>query len=164
VIELVAAAALAPWTHPVRFRSLPGWRNGANGTFASSYGPGGTIASPQESTAWIGRGVRYRDARTADPPGETLAALPPGGILVFGVVYQSAATTARGIDLRLAHATRHPCCDGTYVRGGEYGLAGAGPGAAYAVIVRVYFGAPPTRRALAQAQRAVDRLVLPSPR
>jgi len=65
--------------------------------------------------------------------------------------------------LRLDRARRYPCCDGTYVAGGEYALAGAGP-AAYSVIVRVYFGSPPTRSLRAQAQRALERLELPLPR
>ena len=39
----------------------------------------------------------------------------------------------------------------------------AGPGA-YSVIVRVYFGSPPTRSARVQAQRAIEQLELPLPR
>ncbi len=66
--------------------------------------------------------------------------------------------------MRLDRARRYPCCDGTYVAGGEYALAGAGPAAAYSVIVRVYFGSPPTRALRAQAQRALERLELPLPR
>jgi hypothetical protein len=164
MVELMAAVALAPWVHPLRFRPLPGWRHGAGGTFNSSYGPGGKVASPKESTAWIAKGVRYRDPRTADPPNATLSRLPPGGIIVFAVVYQSAGTAGRPINLRLDHAKRYPCCDGTYVPGGEFALAGAGPGGAYSVIVRVYFGSPPTQSMRRQAQRALDRLALPSPR
>lgn len=164
MVALVAAAALAPWAQSVRFGALPGWRRGANGTFASSYGPAGQITSPQESTAWAARGVRYRDPPRADPPDATLSRLPPNGIVVFAVVYQAPTSTQRRIDLRLSAARRYPCCDGTHVAGGEYGLAGAGPGAAYSVIVRVYFGAAPTRTMRAQAQRALDRLELPRPR
>jgi hypothetical protein len=164
VVALVAAVALAPWAQPLRFRALPGWLHGSGGTFASSYGPGGDIAAPKESTAWIAKGVRYRDRRTADPPGATLALLPRSAILVFAVVYESARVTGHPIDRRVAHATHYPCCDGTFVPGGEYALTGAGPSNAYSVIVRVYFGAPPTRSALAQAQRAVDRLQLPPAR
>jgi hypothetical protein len=80
------------------------------------------------------------------------------------VVYQSARSTETRIALRLDHARRYPCCDGTYVAGGEYALAGAGPASAYSVIVRVYFGSPPTRSMRAQAQRALSQLELPSPR
>jgi hypothetical protein len=164
MVELMAASALAPWAHPLRFRPLPGWQHGASGTFNSTYGPAGGITSPKESTAWITKGVRYRDPRRADPPTATLSQLPPGGIVVFAVVYQSPAKVGRRINLRLDHATRYPCCDGTYVPGGELALAGAGPRAAYSVIVRVYFGSPPTRSMRGQAQRALDRLALPSPR
>jgi hypothetical protein len=163
MVELVAAFALAPWAQPLRFQPLTGWHTGASGTFDSSYGPVPGIASPRESTAWMARGVRYRDRPTADPPEATLSRLPPQGIVVFAVVYQSALTERR-VDLRLVRARRYPCCDGTYVAGGEYGLAGGGPAAAYSVIVRVYFGSPPTRSMRAQAQRALDQLELPSPR
>ena len=164
MVEFVAAVALTPWAHPLRFRPLPGWQHGASGTFSSSYGSGGDVASPKESTAWIAKGVRYRDPRTADPPNATLSRLPRGGIVVFAVVYQSARNAGRRINLRLDHAKRYPCCDGTYVPGGESALAGAGRGAAYSVIVRIYFGSPPTRSMRGQAQRALDRLELPSPR
>jgi hypothetical protein len=164
MVELVAALAVAPWTQPVRFRPLPGWSTGANGTFDSSYGPAPNVASPKESTAWMARGVRYRDRRTADPPDATMSHLPRGAILVFAVVYESGRRTGRTIELRLDRSTRHPCCDGTYVPGGQYALAGMGPEAAYSVIVRIYFGSPPTRSMRTQAQRALDRLELPRPR
>ena len=164
MIALLAAVALAPWAEPVRFRPLPGWQRGASGTFNSTYGPAGDIASPKESTAWMTNGVRYRDRRTADPPDATLSRLPRRGIVVFAVVYQTAKNVERRIVSRLDKARRYPCCDGTYVAGGEYGLAGAGPGLAYSVIVRVYFGSPPTRSMRADAQRALDHLKLPSPR
>ncbi len=164
MVELIAAMAIAPWAQPVRFRPLPGWHAGASGTFASSYGPVPNNGSPKESTAWMARGVRYRDRRKADPPNATMSRLPPRAILVFAVVYESGSTTGRKIDLRLGRATRYRCCDGTYVAGGEYALAGMGPGAAYSVIVRIYFGSPPTRSMRAQAQHALDRLELPRPR
>jgi hypothetical protein len=164
MIEVVAALALTPWAQPLRFRPLPGWRTGANGTFDSSYGPGPGDPAPKESSAWIARGTPYRDGPTADPPDATLSQLPRHGILVFAVVYQSARTTKIRVVLRLDRARRYPCCDGTHVAGGEYALAGGGPAAAYSVIVRVYFGSPPTRSMRALAQRAVDRLDLPSPR
>ena len=164
MVELVAAVVLAPWAQPLRFRPLPGWQHGAGGTFNSSYGPAGDIASPKESTAWMAKGVRYRDRRKADPPDATLSHLPRGGIVVFAVVYQSAQITKRRIVLHLDEAKRYPCCDGTYVAGGEYALTGAGPATAYSVIVRVYFGSQPTLSMRAKAQRALDRLELPSPR
>ena len=164
MVELVAAVALAPWAQPLRFRPLSGWRRGASGTIDSSYGPVPENDSPKESTAWMVRGVRYRDRPTADPPVATLSRLPRQGIVVFAVIYQSARNRAKRIQLRLDRATRYPCCDGTYVAGGEYALAGAGPAAAYSVVVRVYFGSPPTRTMRAQAQRALHHLALPTPR
>jgi hypothetical protein len=164
MVELFAALALVPWAQPVRFGPLQGWQRGASGTLNSSYGPVPDVPSPKESTAWMVRGVRYRDRPRADPPDATLTRLPRSGIVVFAVVYQAAQNANRRIVLRLNAAQRFPCCDGTYVAGGVYELAGAGPGAAYAVIVRVYFGSPPTRSMRAEAQRALDRLVLPAPR
>jgi hypothetical protein len=164
MVELVAAVALAPWTQPLRFRPLSGWQRGASGTLNSSYGPVPGIDSPKEPTAWTARGVHYRDRPDADPPVATLARLPRQGIVVFGVIFQSARHRERRIELRLDRARRYPCCDGTYVAGGEYALAGAGPADAYSVIVRVYFGSPPTRALRGQAQRALEQLELPMPR
>jgi hypothetical protein len=164
MVELFAAVALAPWAQPLRFRPLAGWQHGASGTFSSSYGPAGDIASPKESTAWTARGVRYRDRRMSDPPTATLRQLPRDGVLVFAVIYQAARRPERPIALRLDRATHYPCCDGTYIAGGEYGLTGAGLGGAYSVIVRVYFASRPTRSMRAQAQDALDRLELPAPR
>jgi hypothetical protein len=140
---------------------MAGWHTGANGTFDSSYGPAPGIRSPKESTAWMARGVRYRDRRTADPPVEALARLQRGAILVFATIYESGPSTRKPIQLRLDRARRRPCCDGTYVPGAEYALSGLGPGAAYAVVIRIYFGSPPTPSMRAHAQRALDHLRLP---
>ena len=148
----------------MRFGPLPGWQRGASGTLDSSYGPTPDIRSPKESTAWLAKGVRYRDRPTADPPDATLSRLPRHGIVVFAVIYQSARTPERRIVLRLGAARRYPCCDGTSVAGGMYGLTGAGPRRAYSVIVRIYFGSAPTRAMRGEAQRALDRLELPLPR
>ena len=164
MVELVAAIAVAPWAQPVQFRPLLGWQRGTNGTFNSSYGPVKGIAAPKESAAWMANGVRFRDRRTADPPDATLSRLPRGGIVVFAVIYQATRPTQGRIVLRLDRARRYPCCDGTHVAGGEYGLAGGGPGLAYSVIVRVYFGSPPTRAMRARAQLALDHLTLPRSR
>jgi hypothetical protein len=164
MVEMVAALAIVPWAQPVRFRPAPGWRTGSSGTFASSYGPAPGTASPKQSTAWMARGVAYRDRRTADPPDRTVSRLPPHAILVFATIYESGRVDGRRIELRLARATHFACCDGTYVAGGQYALRGLGPGSAYSVIVRVYFGSPPTRAMRAQAQGALDHLRLPRPR
>jgi hypothetical protein len=163
MVELLAALAVAPWAQPVRFGPLPGWQTGSSGTLESSYGPVPDVAAPKEATAWIARGVRYRDRPTADPPNATLSHLPRRGIVVFAAVYES-GHKGSPVRLRFGRARRYPCCDGTYVAGGEYELAGAGPAGAYSVIVRVYFGSPPTSSMRAEAQRALDRLELPAPR
>jgi hypothetical protein len=164
LVELVAAASLAPWAQPLRFRPLAGWETGASGTINSSYGRVVGVSSPKQSNAWMARGVRFRDLPTADPPDATMSHLPPRGIVIFAVIYQSGRKTQKPIQLRLSHATRYPCCDGTYVAGGEYGLSGRGPRRAYSVIVRIYFGSRPSLSMRTQAQRALDRLKLPSPR
>ena len=163
MIELVAAAALAPWAQPLRFRPLSGWQRGASGTLNSSYGPVPGIDSPKESTAWMARGVRYRDRPAADPPVATLSGSPGRASSSSPSSSNRRGSKERRIELRLDRASRYPCCDGTSVAGGEYGLAGAGPAAAYSVIVRVYFGSPPTRALRAQAQRALEQLELPLP-
>ena len=163
MVEIVAALAIAPWMQPLRFLPLSGWRTGTNGTFDSSYGPAPGSPSPKESTAWMARGVRYRDRRTADPPVATLSRFPHRAILVFATIYESGLQTGSRIPLRLDRARRSPCCDGTFVAGGEYALSGLGPRAAYSVVVRVYFGSRPTPAMRAQAQRALGRLELPRP-
>jgi hypothetical protein len=159
MVALLAAVALAPWAQPPRFRPLAGWTHGASGTFPSSHGPKG-----KESVAWAARGVRYRDRRTADPPTATLSRFPRGGIVVFAAVFEPPQRAERPIALQLDRATRYPCCDGTHVAGGEYGLTGAGRGGAYSVVVRVYFASPPTREMRREAQQALAHLVLPPPR
>jgi hypothetical protein len=80
---------------------------------------------------------------------------------VWAVIYNPAnSRTPLRLDLRKA---RHlACCEGEYVAGGNYELAGYGPKRAYSVIVRVYFGARPTKATFAQAQRALDHLALPA--
>src|SRR5581483_6471564 len=77
-VHALAALALV-------FAPLHGWHTGASGTTRSLYGPG----THQESAAWIAN-VRYRDRATSDPPNETLAHLPPKGIVVWAVIYDSA--------------------------------------------------------------------------
>jgi hypothetical protein len=164
VVVVLAALALAPWARPVRFHPLPAWQTGASGTLRSSYGPVPGVAAPREATAWIATGVHYRDRPTADPPNATLSQLPPKGIVVFAAVYESASPRGRPIVLQLDRARRYPCCDGTYVPGGEYELDGAGAAGAYSVIVRVYYGSRPTPAMRARAQHAIDQLELPAPR
>jgi hypothetical protein len=161
MVELIAAVALAPWAEPLRFRPSVGWETGSSGTVHSSYGPVPHIGAPKASIAWTVRGVHYRDRSTADPPNRTLSRIPRDGVIVFAVIYQSGRDGGKEIGLRLSRARHYACCDGTYVAGGEYELDGLGPSSAYSVIVRVYFGSPPTRLMRAEAQNALDRLELP---
>jgi hypothetical protein len=160
VIELLAAAALSPWAHPLAFRPLPGWRTGASGTVPSLYGPSPGRA-PKESSAWIARNVHYEDEATTDPPNKTLAHMSSSGMIVWAVIFQSDYTPQMPIKLDLRRARRFDCCEGAYVAGGLYELTGSGPRHAYSIIVRVFFGSRPTSARRAAAQRAVDQLRLP---
>jgi hypothetical protein len=160
VIELLAAAAFSPWAHPLAFRPLPGWRTGASGNVPSLDGPS-PVRAPKSSSAWIARNVRYRDKPTADPPNKTLEHLPPRGVIVWAVIFQSNSTPQQPVKLDMSKAKHLPCCEGAYVAGGVDELTGAGPHRAYSVIVRVFFGSRPTKARRTGAQRALDRLELP---
>ena len=144
--SLVAALAFAP---------LPGWHTGASGMVPSAYGDGG-----RASSAWIARGVGYRDTATADPPNRTLRQLPRNGVIVWAVAY-GGATAKPPVRLALSAAKRFDCCEAAPVAGADYELSGAGPRGAYSVIVRVYFGSRPTKAMRAQAQAALAHLRLP---
>lgn len=163
---LFAALALAPWTHPLAFASLPGWQTGMRGNTRSAYvgPPLNRVKTPLESSAWIARNVRYRDDPTADPPNKTLRQLPRDGLIVWAVIYNPAQPGSAPIRLDLAKAKHFACCEGAGLAAGDYELDGAGPGRAYAVIVRIYFGSRPTRGLRIEAQRALDRLQLPARR
>jgi hypothetical protein len=160
VIELLAAAALSSWAHPLAFRPLPGWQTGASGNVPSLYGPSPPRV-PKESSAWIAMNVRYRDEATADPPNKTLARLPSTGVIVWAVIFQSDYTPETPIKLDLSKAKRFDCCEGAYIAGGLYELTGSGPRRAYSIIVRVFFGLRPTSARRTTAQHALDQLKLP---
>jgi hypothetical protein len=166
VIELVAAVLLSvPWVRPLLFQPLPGWQTGASGNVRSAYVGNHKYAFvPQESSAWIATGVRYRDPPTADPPNATLRHLPPAAIIVWAVVIQDAKPDRSPIRLDLGRAKHFACCEGAALVGGEYELAGSGPRRAYSVMVRIYFGSHPTHTLRTQAQEALDHLRLPAPR
>jgi hypothetical protein len=80
------------------------------------------------------------------------------------VIYNPAPTGQKPIRLTLTAAKRFDCCEAAPVAGGEWELTGAGPGRAYSVIVRIYFGSRPTSAMRQQAQHALDQLALPPPR
>lgn len=156
------AVALAPWAHPLAFGPLSGWHHGASGTVIFHYDHPRPNA-PAESTAWIARNVRYRSPATADPPNKTLAHLPRNGLVIWAVIFRGHPRGQPTIRLDVRQGRHLPCCDGQRVAGGVSELDGAGPGHAYTVIVRVYFGS--FNRALrVQAQKALSRLKLPPPR
>jgi hypothetical protein len=163
--RLSVAAPIAPWSRPLSFGRLHGWGTGHSGNTCSAYvGPAARVGVPLESAAWIARGVRYRDDPTADPPNKTLRRLPPNAVIVWAVIYSNpGAGRQKPIRLALTAAKRFKCCEAAAVPGGEWELAGAGPGRAYSVIVRIYFGSRPTSAMRAQAQRALDQLHLPPP-
>jgi hypothetical protein len=148
MIELLAAALLAPWTHPLAFRPLPGWRTGASGNVPSLYGPS-SVRAPREATAWIARNVRYRDGATEDPPNKTLRHLPSNGVIVWAVILQGQTRELKPISLDLARAKRFDCCEGESVAS-----------RAYTVYVRIYFGSRATVSSRTEAQRALSRLEL----
>jgi hypothetical protein len=164
MIAFLLALTVAPWAHPLSFRPLAGWQTGASGNRHSVYvGHGTRVTAPLESAAWIAENVRYRDDATADPPNTTLAHLSPNGVVVWAVIYSPVENGQKPIRLDLSGASHLRCCDGPVtVAGGDYDLAGDGPDGAYSVIVRIYFGARPTRALRAQAQRALSHLRLPA--
>jgi hypothetical protein len=112
----------------------------------------------------MAKDVRYRDDPTADPPNETLRHLSPQAVIVWAVIYGSAEAGQRPVRLSLDAAKRFACCEAVGLPGGEYELTGSGPGRAYSVIVRIYFGERPTSTMRAQAQQALNALRLPSPK
>jgi hypothetical protein len=162
--SLLISLALAPWSHPLAFAAGPGWQSGRSGTMRSAYAGARRVPTPLESAAWTATGVRYRDRATADPPNVTLRAIPPRAVIVWAVIYEPVSAHQARIRFALSAARRLACCEGEPVVGGMWELAGAGPGRAYSVIVRVYFGSLPTAAMRAQAQQALVRLRLPLPR
>ena len=162
----LAALALAPWLHPLAFRPLPGWQTGMSGNRHSLYvgPPAKRVAAPLESSAWIARNVRYRDAAAADPPNKTHKSLPPNGVIVWAEIINLAQHGAKPIRLSLSRAKHFACCEGAGLIAGSYDLTGSGPGSTYSVLVRIYFGSRPTGTLRAEAQRALDQLELRPPR
>ena len=164
IASLLIALAVTPWSHPLAFAHVAGWTSGQSGNTQSVYvGHNKRAAAPLESAAWMAKGVRYRDDPTSDPPNKTLRHLSPQAVIVWAVIY-SAEAGQRPVRLSFGAARRFACCEAVGLPGGEYEMTGSGPGRAYSVIVRVYFGARPTSAMRAQAQEALNALQLPSPR
>jgi hypothetical protein len=103
------------------------------------------------------------DTATADPPNRTLAHLPAGGLIVWAVIFSPVENGEKPITLDLRQARHLKCCDGPVaVAGGDDELTGYGPGRAYSIIIRVYFGSRATTTRITEAQRALDQLRLPA--
>jgi hypothetical protein len=162
---LFAALALAPWLRPLAFHPLPGWHTGMSGNQRSRYvgPPAKRVATPLESSAWIARNLRFRNDAT-DPPNNTLKHLPRSGVIVWAVIYNPAQKGAKPVRFNLGGAEHFACCEAMGLVAGDYELTGYGPGRAYSVIVRIYFGSRPTSVLRAEARRALDQLELPLPR
>jgi hypothetical protein len=64
----------------------------------------------------------------------------------------------------LADAYHFPCCEGAGTGGGEWELYGFGPKRAYSVLIRIYWGSPPTKAMKAEAATALHSLRLPAVR
>jgi hypothetical protein len=158
-------AAAVPWLVPLAFASRPpGWHTGRSGTVSVH---SGIHAPTPMSTAWAAN-VRYRDTATADPPNRTLTRMPRRGIVIWASIAPPDywRPTGRRVSTRrtLAHAYRFACCEAAWIAGGEWEIYLFGPRRAYSVIVRVYWGSPPTRTMRAGAEGMLRRLHLPPAR
>ena len=164
MVALAAIMAVITWLSPLSFGlSANGWHTGHSATFRSVACSRPNVPT---STAWAAN-VAYRDSAAADPPNRTLQQLPATGVVVWASI--SACTAHWPPDhrrasthLSLADAYRFACCEARDVRGGEWELYGFGPKQAYSVLVRIYWGAPPTKEMKAEATRALRSLHLPN--
>jgi hypothetical protein len=125
-------------------------------------------AGVPRSTAWAAN-VRYRDNAKSDPPNATLRHLPAEGVVVWASIQGCDAGWPPGhrrVSARysLASAYRFACCEAEAIAGGEWELYGFGPKHGYSVLVRIYWGSPPTRAMKAEAARALHALRLPQAR
>jgi hypothetical protein len=162
----VNAHASSPWHAPLSFGlHAHGWRVGQSGTYRDTWCSQAGVA---RSAAWAAN-VRYRDSVRSDPPNATLRHLPPGGVVVWASIQRCTAEWPPS-HRHLSHldslegAWRWACCDGAYIRGGVWELYGFGPDRAYSVLIRIYWGSPPTAALKAEVTRAVRALRLPAPR
>lgn len=162
IAELVAAAA-APWLRPLAFSlHRHGWHVGQSGTVYTEVGRKHTRIPI--STAWAAN-VVYRDRATSDPPNKTLQRFASSGVVVWAAIEPVSGWPAGGrrvsAHYSLADAYRFPCCEAAYIGGGEWELYGLGPSRAYSVLIRIYWGSPPTVRMKQEAVRAIHALRFP---
>jgi hypothetical protein len=168
VLAELATAAVLPWLAPLSFASHPtGWDSGASGTYYIVVGRAHERAPV--SVAWTAT-VRCPDCDHSTAPNATLRALHPNDIVIWASIQRADATgwppsgrpSSSLYSLRQAY--RLPCCDGAAVAGGVWELYAFGPARAYEILVRVFWGSPPTHRMRAAAQNAIDRLDAPAAR
>jgi hypothetical protein len=151
-----ASAAESPRLAPVRFQKAAGWYVGTSRVHKC---PGAPRCSQVGS--WAGT-VRWRDCYDCEPPHKTLAALPPGGI-VIGVLLGKEPRPPRHVmpwppALR-AKAIGGPI-EGAPPRIGYFGQGGRLRG--FSASLFVYFGRlHPTRRQIARAQAELNSAKLP---
>jgi hypothetical protein len=163
-----AIVALAiPWLTPVWFASPgPAWHTGHTGTLSEKVGNAHTPTPV--ATAWAAT-VRCSDCGKSDPPNKTLKRLPSHGVIVTASIRAPGQQLWPPVGRRLtanyavSGAYRFPCCEAVGI-GGISEMYGYGPGRAYAVLVRVYWGSPPDKSMRLAAQRAIRALHLPPAR
>jgi hypothetical protein len=168
MLAAVAIALAVPWLTPVSFGwRVPGWHVGQSGTHYELVGHAHTRTP--FSTAWV-TNVRCRDCGTSNPPNATLQQFPRRGIIVWASIQPPDPTgwppTRRRLsrNYSLTDAYHFPCCEATLIGGGAWELYGFGQKRTYSVLIRVYWGSPPTRAMKAVAQRAIRTLRLPQAR
>jgi hypothetical protein len=168
VVAALVTAAVLPWLAPLKFTSNPNrWHSGASGTYYLVVGR----AHQREpvSVAWTAT-VRCPDCNHSTAPNATLRRLRPTDIVIWASIQRSyiAAWPPSGRPLSspysLRDAYRLPCCDGVAVTGGVWEVYSFGPARQYEILVRVFWGSPPTAEMRVEAQDAVDRLQLPAAR
>jgi hypothetical protein len=162
----VTVAPPPPWSAPLRFAAAAGWRTGASGTIRSVRLADGRFVRFRgpESAAWTATAaVRYRNPPGEDPPNETIGRLRGNTVVVWAVIEPGSQYGPAPVRLDLRRARRNACCEGA-TPGYPYDLELAGPvrSRRYFLIVRIFFGSRPTPALRALAQRALDRLRLPS--
>jgi len=166
VVAALVAAAVLPWLAPLKFASHPiGWYSGASGTYYVVVGRAHERAPV--SVAWTAT-VPCPDCDYSTAPNATLRGLRANDIVIWASIQHAdpAGWPPSGRPLSspysLRQAYRLPCCDGAAVAGGLWELYAFGPAKRYEILIRVFWGSPPTDRMRVEAQNAIDRLAAPA--
>jgi hypothetical protein len=164
MLAAVAVALAIPWLTPLSFGvHAPDWHVGRSGTVYESIGRAHTRTPV--STAWTAN-VPCLDCGRSNPPNATLQHFPGRGIIVWASIRPPDPSGWPPRERRvtrnyaLANAYHFPCCEAAGI-GGAWELYGFGPEHRYSVIVRVYWGSPPSKVMQESAQRAIRTLRLP---